>query len=527
MPDVNQKYVLAIDLGTGGPKVGLVDVEGRVVASAFEPNELILLPLEGAEQDPNQWWQSVLRTSKKVIRDAGVPAESIVAVGCTGQWSVTVAVDDHGEPLMNAISWMDHRGAPYNKEISRGFPSVEGYAVGKLINWIRRAGIVPTHSGVDALGHMLFIKHERPEIYQRTYKFLEPLDFINLRLTGKAAASQSTVFPMVMTDNRQMDCRAYDPWLVGVSGIDPDKLPELLPNDGVVGPLAPSVASELGLSPATVVIVGAFDNHTSAIGSGAVQDYEAVAVLGTSGYVGCHVPFKKTDLSSFITTMASPLRGRYLIFGDTGATGKVLDSYLGNQIYFKSSFNSRDAPSDVYERMNQVAEQAPVGSGGLIFLPWFNGTMCPQEDGAMRGGFLNLSHQTTQAHMTRAVLEGIAYNWRWLLGSAQKFVGRKFDYLRLAGGGAQSGTWAQIMADVTGLPIHQLADPRNGNVVGIGLLAFNRLGLIAVDEFPGLIKMAHVFQPRPENGAVYDKLFGQFMACQKTLKPVFHALNGS
>jgi len=454
MPGVNQKYVLAIDLGTGGPKVGLVDVHGRVVASAFERNEVIFLPNGGAEQDANQWWQSVLRASKKVIREAGVPAESIVAVGCTAMWSVTVAVDDHGEPLMNALSWMDHRGAPYNKEISRGFPSVEGYAVGKLINWIRLGGIVPTHTGSDSLGHMLFIKHERPEIYQRTYKFLEPLDFINMRLTGKAAASQSTVFPMVMTDNRRPDCRAYDPWLVGASGIDPEKLPELLPNDGVVGPLAPSVASELGLSPNTVVIVGAFDNHTSAIGSGAVQDYEAVAVLGSSGHLACHVPFKRTDLSSFITTMPSPLRGRYLIFGDLGNNGDVLDSYLRNQIYFKSSFNSQGAPSDVYERMNQVAEQAPVGSGGLLFLPWFNGILCPRDDPAMRGGFLNLSHQTTGAHMTRAVLEGTAYNWRWLLGSAEKFVGRKFSYLRLAGGGAQSDTWAQIMADVTGLPIH-------------------------------------------------------------------------
>jgi xylulokinase len=177
--------------------------------------------------------------------------------------------------------------------------------------------------------------------------------------------------------------------------------------------------------------------------------------------------------------------------------------------------------------MNQVVEGVPAGSGGVIFLPWFNGTMCPQEDGAMRGGFVNLSHQTTQAHMTRAVLEGLAYNWRWLVGSAEKFVGRKFDHLRLAGGGALSAPWAQIMADVIGVPIHSQADPRNGNVIGIGLLALNRLGLVNVEDFARLVQIGHVFEPREENRAVYDNLFGQFMACQKTLKPIFHALNRS
>jgi xylulokinase len=518
-------YVLAIDLGTGGPKVGLVDDTGRVVASGFERNAITFLPSGGAEQDPNEWWQSTLRTAKWVLRQAAVPPDSVVAIGCTSQWSVTVAVDEHGDPLMNAISWMDTRGARYNKEITHGFPSVQGYGVAKMIQWIRLAGLPPTHSGVDALGHMLFIQHERPEVFRKTYKFLEPMDFINFRLTGRCAASQSTVLPMIVTDNRSTECLRYDPWLLRAAGIDPAKLPDLLPNDGIVGPLSPAMAAELGLSPRTQVIVGAGDNHTSAIGSGAVHDYEAVAVLGTSGMLCCHVPFKKTDLSSFIATMPSPLPGRRLIFGDLGNNGKVLDSYLSNQIFCKDPYGGLEHTPDVYDRMNQAAEQAPPGSGGLLFLPWFNGTLCPQEDAAMRGGFLNLSHITRRTHMTRAVLEGIAYNWRWLLGPAQKFVGRRFPYLRLAGGGAQSDTWAQIMADVLNLPIHQQADPRNGNVLGIAFLAFLRLGRLTLEDIPGMVRIARVFEPRPENRETYDRLFAQFMVCQKALKPVFHALN--
>lgn len=524
MSDTRQ-HVLAIDLGSGGPKVGLVDDTGRVVASAFERVGITFLPGGGAEHDPNEWWQCTLLTAKRVLRQAAVPAESVVAIGCTSLWSVTVAVDANGDPLMNALSWMDTRGAKYNRRIVRGFPSIAGYGVSKLIPYIQRVGVPPSLSGVDALGHMLFIQHERPDVYRRTYKFLEPMDFINLRLTGRAAATQSTVWIMMLADNRRTSATEYDAWAVRTAGLDPAKLPELIPNDGIVGTLLPAVAAELGLSPQTIVISGASDNHTSAIGSGAVRDYEAVAVLGSSGMLCCHVPFKKTDVVNSLTTMPSPLPGRRLIFGDLGNNGKVLDSYLSNQIFCKDPYGGLEHTPDVYDRMNQAAEQAPPGSGGLLFLPWFSGTLCPQFDAAMRGGFLNLSHTTRRTHMTRAVLEGLAYNWRWLLAPAQRFVGRRFPYLRLAGGGALSDTWAQIMADVLDLPIHQQADPRNGNVLGIAFLAFLRLGRIQLQDIPAMVRVARVFEPRPENRAVYDQLFAQFMYCQKRLKPVFHALN--
>jgi xylulokinase len=520
-----RQYVLAIDLGSGGPKVGLVDDTGHILASAFERIAISLLPDGGAEQDANEWWASILRASKQVLAQAAVPSESILAIACTSMWSVTVAVDENGNPLMPAIFWMDTRGGKYNRQIVRGLPEIEGYNLYKLLRYISVVGAPPTHSGVDALGHMLFIQHERPEIYRRTYKFLEPMDFVNLRLTGRAVATQSTLFPTILVDNRSPNATSYDAWAVRNSGLDPAKLPDLIPVNGLVGPLLPAVAAELGLSPKTVVMAGAPDNHTSAIGSGAVHDFDAVAVLGTSGMLCCHVPFKKTDLSSMITTMPSPLPGRRLIYGDLGNNGKVLDSFLTNQVFCKDAFGGMEHAPDVYERMSQTAEQAPAGSGGLLFLPWFNGTLCPQEDAAMRGGFLNLSHATTRAHLTRAVLEGIAYNWRWLLGPAEKFVGRRFPFLRLSGGGALSNTWAQIMADVLNLPIHQQADPRNGNVLGIAWLAFLRLGLIRLEDIPGMVRIAQVFNPRPENRATYDRLFTQFLACQKSLKPVFHALN--
>jgi xylulokinase len=519
------RYVLAIDLGSGGPKVGLVDREGQIKASTSTNLPVYLLPNGGAEQDPAEWWSAIVAAIKKVIHESGVQRESIVAIACTSQFSVIVAVDENGEALMNAVHWIDTRGGPYNRDMLKGFPSIQGYGLNKLVVWMQRTGMAPTTSGVDSLGHILFIKNERPEVYRKTYKFLEPMDYLNMRLTGRCAATLNTVILYVLTNNRKLDSMDYDPTLLRIAGIDKAKLPEILPIDGIVGAITPSIADELGLSPNTVVTTGVNDNSTSAVVSGAVADFDLVAVMGTSGYLACHLPFQKTDLTSYITTIPSGIPGRYLIFAELGNNGKVLDSYLNNFVYYKDEFIQLDAAPDIYERLDRIAEQTPPGSEGVLFLHWFKGTFAPSEDQYLRGGFLNLSHRTTRAHLTRAVLEGIALNWRWVLEPAERFTGRKFDHWRLGGGGALSDTWAQIMADVVGIPMHQLANPRLGNVLGIAFLAFNRLGLLSLEEIPGKVKIAKIYQPLEEYRQIYDRLYRQFLASLRNLKPIFHALN--
>lgn len=521
----SSKYVLAIDVGTGGPKVGLVNQAGQVVCSASAPVQLFFLPGGGAEHDPAEWWSTIITCAKKVIRESGVPPAEIIAIAVTSMWSVTLPVDKNGEPLMNVISWMDKRGAPYSREIVKGFPNIQGYKLSTMLKYIEIVGFPPTLTGSDALAHMLFVKHERPEIYRQTYKFFEPMDYINMRLTGKFAATQNTVLPMMMVDNRRLDVKDYDPWLLKMGGIDREKLPDLLPIDGILGTITSSIAGELGLSPNTVVICGVNDNSSSAIGAGSIADSEPAAVMGTSGYLASHVSFKKTDINSSMGTMPSGIKGRYLFWGEMANNGKVLESFLKNLIYAQDGFDTRKIPSDMYERASQVAAQVPPGSEGVIFLPWFNGTFSPGEDQYMRGGFLNLSHKTSRAHLTRAVFEGLAMNWRWLRGPAEKLIGRPFQYWRLTGGGALSDIWSQIMADVVGLPMHRQADPRNSNVIGVGLLAFNRLGLVKLEDIPSMIKFNRVFEPDPKNRAIYDRIFAQFMASKDKIRPVFHALN--
>jgi xylulokinase len=517
------KYVLVIDLGTGGPKAGLVDQEGCVAASASAPVQLFFLPDGGAEHDPAEWWSSIKACVKQVLHSSGVAQRAIFAVAVTSMWSVTLPVDEHGQPLMNVMSWMDLRGAPYNREIVKGFPTVQGYKLSTLLKYIDKHGFPPSPS--DALGHMLFIKHERPEVYRRTYKFFEPADYINLRLTGKFAATQNTMLPMLVVDNRQLDRVGYDPWLVKMSTIDREKLPDLLPIDGILGTLAPEVATELGLSPDTVVVCGVNDNSTSAVGAGSIGNAEPAAVMGNSGHLAFHLSFRKSDMAHTISTIPSGVKGSYLFWADLGNNGKVLDTCLQNLLGAEDNLSTAAVSAEMYTRADRIAGTAPAGSKGVLFLPWFNGSISPGQDEYLRGGFLNLSHKAGRAHLIRAVFEGLAMNWRWLRGPAEKLSGRTFQYWRLTGGGALSDVWAQIMADVVGIPMHRQENPRIHNVIGMGLLAFSRLGVIKVEDIPEMIKFDRIFEPDSKNRNLYDHIFEQFLAAKDKIRPVFHALN--
>jgi xylulokinase len=328
------RYVLAIDLGSGGHKAALVTDSGEIVASAAEDITTHFLPNGGVEQDPAEWWNAAIRASKRVISESKVSPEDVVAIACDSQWSVVVPVDQHAEPLMRAIHWMDQRGGPYNRKIAGGFPSFQGYGLFKLLKWVKLTGMAPTHSGVDSLSHVLYIKNELPDIYTKTFKFLEPMDYLTARLTGNITATQKTMPIFMVMDNRQWGSLEYNNELLKLAGVEKEKFPELISNDGIVGTLDPCVADELGLQSKTQVVAGIADSNASIIGSGAVHDYESIIYIGTSQYMTCHVPFKKTDLNSFMTTFPSPFKSRYYLFGEQLTAGQwgVLKSLLINPL---------------------------------------------------------------------------------------------------------------------------------------------------------------------------------------------------
>ena len=529
-PRPDPKYILTVDLGTSGPKVSLYTTEARLVAAEFEETPVQLFDGGGAEQNPEGWWDAVRQASRRLLRRRLVAEHDIVAACCTAQWSGTVAVDREGRHLHDAIIWMDSRGAPYVREITRGLPglpSISGYGAGALASWLPVTGGIPGHSGKDPVAHILYLKHEFPEIYRQAYKFLEPKDYLNLRLTGRFAASYDSIALHWVTDNRNLSKVKYHAGLLRRSGMDPEKLPELKQAVDVLGPMTPDAARDLGLpgDVAIQVVMGTPDLHSAAIGSGAVGDFEGHLYIGTSSWLTCHVPFKKTDVISNMTTLPSAIPERYFIANEQESAGACLKYVRDNLLYPDDALRREAAPEDFFRLFDQVAAQVPAGSDRLIFLPWLYGERTPVEDHTVRGGFYNQSLQTKRAHMLRAVLEGVAYNSRWLLQAVEKFIRRPFETIHMIGGGARSALWCQIHADVLDRTIKQIEDPIQANSRGVACLAAVALGYMRFEDIIDCVEVEATFRPNPENRAVYDRLFREFLNIYRANRKIYARLN--
>ena len=524
-----ESYVLAVDLGTGGPKVAVVAASGRIVAHAFEAVGIALTEDGGAEQSPEAWWSAVTACARAALADSGVAAEQIVGVGCTAQWSGTVPVDDAGEAIGPAISWMDSRGAHAVRETVRGALTVQGYSPSKAARWVRKTGGIPSLSGKDPVGHIHFLREQRPDVYAAAAVFLEPVDYLGLRLTGLARASHDSITLHWVTDNRDIRAIAYDDALIGLAGLERSKLPDLVPTGSVLGGLAPGAAAELGLLAGTPVVAGCGDLHSAAVGSGAVDDFDAHVYIGTSSWVSCHVPFKKTDALTNIASIPSGIPGRYLV-ADEHETGGACLTWLRDNVLYPGDALDGDggggAPSGFFATLNDVASSVPVGAHGVLFTPWLNGERSPVDDHTIRGGFHNLSLSSTRADMVRAVFDGVALNSAWLLGAVEKFCKRRFDSLAFVGGGANSDLWSQIHADAMGRQIRQVADPVLANVRGAGLLTLCRLGHIALADIPATVEVKATYEPDPAAAAVYAELLKEFVNLYKDTKGIHKRLNG-
>jgi xylulokinase len=511
---VDEQFVLAVDLGTGGPKVAVVATTGRIVAHATEPVALHLFEGGGAEQDPEEWWSAICRAATRVLAEAAVPHADLIGVGCTSQWSGTVAVGAHGEPLMPAIIWMDSRGNRAIRKVAGGAVNVLGYDPRKILRWVQVTGGAPGLSGKDPVSHILFIRDEFPDVYRDTVTFLEPVDYLNLKLTGRRSASFDSIAAHWVTDNRVIDRVDYDQRLLELTGLDRSRLPDLVPPGSVVGPLTDEAASDLGLPAGIPVAVGSGDVHSAVFGSGAVADFAAHLYIGTSSWISAHVPFKKTAPTSNVASIPAALAGKYLIVDEHETAGACL-TFLRDNLGI----------ADDFEAMNAMVDTVEPGSGRVLFTPWLNGERSPVDDHTIRGGFHNLSLATTRAQMVRAVYEGVAFNSRWLLEAVEKFAGRRLDSLAFIGGGANSDQWAQIHADVLGREIRQIADPVLANVRGAALITLVALGRITVDDIPAMVEVRRTFVPDRSASDEYDLLFGEFVTLYKQTKGIFRRLN--
>jgi xylulokinase len=517
--------ILAIDLGTSGPKVVVFTRDLDILGSAFCTTRLQIFEGGGATQDPADWWAAIEKATLEVLAQPEIDGQQIEAIVCTSQWSGTVAVDPEGNVLYPAMTWMDSRGTKEIEKLNNGFPKIEGYALGKLIQWLRLTGGAPEKSGKDSLAHILYLKAKEPEIYRQTYKFLEPKDYLNLRLSGVFCTTPETMTLHWLTDNRNPDKITYHEGLLRMAGLQKAQFPEIVASTSVIGKIRPEIAAQWNLNPEAKILGGTPDVHSAAIGSGAVKDFEAHLYIGTSAWLTCHVPFKKTDLFHNMAALPAGIPGRYLILNEQETAGECVDFFKDHILFPENGLAQSLDPEQFYQAFDALAAQVLDGSEGLMFFPWLFGERSPVEDAHVRGAFVNLALNHSQAHLCRAILEGVAYNTRWLMKYVEKMIRREFAYIHFIGGGARSDAWSQILADVLNRPIKQLEQPLMANARGAAALAAVNLGWTSFEKISEKIKVRKVYQPNPEVQALHEERFRLFTRYYKRNKTFFRKLN--
>jgi xylulokinase len=509
-----ESFVLAVDLGTGGPKVGLVSLSGAVAWRDHVRIETRLLPGGGAVQDAAQWWDVIADRARVALASGAVAPERVVAVSCTGMWACTVPVDSDGRPVGDALLWMDTRGGPHTRRAVGG--PVSGYAPLSLLQWVRRSGGAPSLAGADPIGHMLHLEHDRPDVARAARWYLEAVDYLSMRFTGEATASHASMAGAWLTDNRRLRHLAYDPELVRRAGVPATKLPPLRPSASVVGTVAAPVARALGLAPTTAVVAGTPDLHSAAAGSGAVQRHRAHLTVSSTSWISCPVDEKRTDVRRQIAAVPGLGQEDYLLADNHETAGLCLE-WLRD-----GALGMAGAP---YDAVTALAATSAPGAGGVLFTPWLAGERSPVDAPEARGGFHNLSLSTTRADLARAVLEGVAHNDRWLHGAVEHVVGTRLDPVRILGGGARSDLWCQIHADVMDRTIERVADPVDANLRGAALLAGLALGRITRDDVSDLVHVDAVFRPDPTARSAYAGLHRALPDLFRAQRPLFRRLN--
>ncbi len=510
--------VLAIDLGTTGVKVAVVDDDATVVAYAGEVLPLIFTGDGGVEQDAENWWWAIGRCAQRAIGSAGPAGRSITLIAVTSQYTSTVPVASDGRPVGNAIMWMDARGHRHNPATRNSGTRVPSGTA----RWYEIHGMAP--SGNDDIGHVAFIRAAQPDVYAAAARFVEPMDAIAARLTGTVTATQNTMFPMLAVDNRTWDATEYSAELLAMSGMDPAKLPRLVPMGAPRGEITATAARHLGVSEQAVVADATIDSVTSGVGTGAIDASRCGLIVGTTSVMTTHVASKRLDTVHGLTTAPSPLEDMYFLVAENGVGGKALEVFVDNIVHADDGLGT-PRPPDAFERVLAAAATAPPGANGVMFLPWLVGSMAPGGQRRTRGGFVNLGIASTRADMARAVLEGVAMNAAWLLPHFSALAGTAYPEITLGGGGAASPLWGQIFADCFGVPVRRLANPTTTNAHGAALLALSQTGRLAIESVPSLLNTAELHEPAARHHDRYGRLVDALADVHDRMAPFYQSLN--
>ena len=490
-------YVLGIDVGTGGTRAVIVDRKGKIVSSATSEHVPFASPKTGwAEQDPHDWWKATGEAIRAALKEA--PNANIVSVGLAGQMHGAVLLDERGEVLRPSLIWCDVRTQPQCDWLN----STIGER--KIIELTCNPALANF-----TLTKLLWVRDNEPEIWKKFRHVLLPKDYVRFRMSGERAMDVSEASGTLMLD---VTHRRWSQEMMSAVDIPMSSLPKLCESPEVCAKISDKGAAHTGLKPGTPLVGGAGDQAGGAVGMGIVRAGAVSATIGTSGVVFAATDNPAMDHKGRVHTFCHAVPGRWHVMGVTQAAGQSLR--------WMRELLKNDGNLD-YDQLTREAAQVPSGSDGVLWAPYLMGERTPHLDPNARGTLTGLAASHTRGHVTRAVLEGVAFS---LKDTFSLFTEMKVpvNKVRLGGGGAKSDLWRQIQADAYGYEVEILA-AEEGAAYGGALLAGVGAGWWkSVEEAcDAVVEVQKRVKPDPNAVAPIKKAYENYRMLYPALKPLF------
>ncbi len=509
---MQKKFLIGVDLGTSSTKAALYQIDGKLISEA-SVEVPIYYPKPGVvEQENEDFYTSAAQTIKRCIETSAVDPKDIAAIAFDSQMAGIGMIDEDYRPAGRFDSWLDMRCQPYIAWMDK--------EAGDLVTQL--TGCPPT---CDHGPKMLWWKHEQPETYARTAKFLTPCGYVAGRLAGLRSDEAFIDYTFIhftgFSDAQNMQ---WSEELCTRFGLDMDKLPRIIEPYAVVGEVQAGPAKEFGLAPGTLIAAGAGDTAANALGAGIVHPGMLFDVAGTAAVLaGCANNFVADIKNRALITMRSVIPGLWNPLAYIGGGGIALRWYR-DQFFNRSRGQQLPVPDkDLYPLMLAQVEAVAPGADGLFFSPHLGGRICPSSP-EMRGAWMGLSWSHTQAHFTRAILESIAYEYAYYLKILKESLPELvLVQARVVGGGARSPIWNQIKADILNVPYQRLKGNEFG-AWGAAMIAGKAASLIddlASHAEQTAILSGSPYVPSAENHAIYAPLIDQYIRMEETINQFY------
>jgi len=502
-------FVLAHDLGTTGNKATLYDREGCNVGSAFHGYGTRYDHTNWAEQNPEDWWQAVCISTRKLLAEANVKPDEIGCIVFSGQMMGCVALDKSARPLREAIIWADQRAVDQVRWLGERISPERVYRItGHRL------------SASYSLLKILWLREHQADIYHATYKFMHAKDAIVARLTGEFVSEPSDASGMNLFDLEQA---TWSESILEAAQLNSTKLPRIRASMDVVGNVLPQVAEEAGVVAGTPVVIGGGDGVCAAAGAGVLREGSAFNYIGSSSWISLATNRPIFDPQFKTFTFAHLIPGMFCPTGTMQTAGGAYQ-WTRDQLGLPEIEAAKEQGISPYELLNAMAEKSPIGAKGLIFLPYLLGERSPWWNPYARGAFIGLTIRHTREDMVRAVLEGVTLNLRLIL-EAFTTEGAQIEAMRVIGGGARGRFWNRLMADIYGIPIHRLAVLEEATSMGAALVGGVGVGLYpSFDMFETMNRVVEEVQPDPAAQVLYQQLFPIFESAYHALEPINYML---